>query len=73
MKSDEKLNEELMYELALMHKAMLYYAGVKKEYLQEAAFAYTDLIDEIDCENDFEAVIKTVKKLKEKKANFFKS
>ncbi|MBZ7987708.1 hypothetical protein [Campylobacter canadensis] len=71
MKNDENLNEELMYELALIHKAMLFYAGVKKDCLEKAAFAYMDLIDEIDCEDDFEAVLKTVKKLKEKHPEFF--
>ncbi|ULO01095.1 hypothetical protein AVANS_0458 [Campylobacter sp. RM5004] len=69
MKNEEI--EDLMLEIALMHKAALYYAGVKENCLEKAAFAYLELIDEVDCEDDFELIIKTMELLKKKHPEFF--
>ncbi len=70
MKNNEEMND-LMYEFALMHKAMLYYAGIKKEDLEKAAFKYLDLIDEANSEDDFELILKTVELLKKKHPEMF--
>lgn len=70
MKNEEI--EDLMYEIALMHKAALYYAGVKENCLEKAAFAYLDLIDENDDNDDFNIILKTIEKLKLEKPEFFK-
>lgn len=67
MKNEEI--EDLMYELALMHKAALFYAGVKKDCLEKAAFAYLDLLD--DDADELNGIIKTINSLKEKHPEYF--
>lgn len=69
MKNEEI--EDLMYEIALMHKAALYYAGVKKNCLEKAAFTYLELIDEAKSEDDFELILETMSLLKDKHPEFF--
>ena len=46
MKEEEVSVEELSYELSMVLEAMLYYAGVKKEKLEEAANLYVECIDD---------------------------
>ena len=71
MKNENNELNELMYEFALMHKAALFYAGVKKECLEKAAFKYLDLIDEAKSEDDFELILETMSLLKSKNPEFF--
>lgn len=56
MKEIEPTIDELSYELSVMLEAMLYYAGVKKDRLQDAAEIYIDCIDEALENSDSEGV-----------------
>ena len=46
MKEIEPTVDELSYELSMMLEAMLYYAGVKKDRLEDAAETYIECIDD---------------------------
>lgn len=46
MKEEEVSVEELSYELSMVLEAMFYYAGVKKDKLEEAANLYVECIDD---------------------------
>ena len=46
MKEIEPTVDELSYELSMMLDAMLYYAGVKKDRLEDAAETYIECIDD---------------------------
>ncbi|ASM35175.1 hypothetical protein CSPB12327_07045 [Campylobacter sp. RM12327] len=39
--------DELMYEISVLLEGLLYYAGVKKDNLQEAVKIYVENIDDI--------------------------
>lgn len=39
--------DELMYEISILLEGLLYYAGVKKDNLQEAVKIYVENIDDI--------------------------
>ena len=75
MKEIEPTVEELSYELSMMLEAMLYYAGVKKERLQDAAETYIECIDDA-LENSgaegVDEVLEVVEYMKKKHAKFFK-
>ncbi|ASM36847.1 hypothetical protein [Campylobacter sputorum] len=45
---DTKISQdELMYEISVLLEGLLYYAGVKKDNLQEAVKIYVENIDDI--------------------------
>lgn len=46
MREQEVSLEELSYELSVVLEGMLYYAGVKKAKLEEAAQIYVECIDD---------------------------
>ena len=75
MKEIEPTIDELSYELSMMLEAMLYYAGVKKERLQDAAETYIECIDDA-LENSgaegVDEVLEVVEYMKKKHAKFFK-
>ncbi|MDL0089102.1 hypothetical protein [Campylobacter gastrosuis] len=46
MKENDVSVEELSYELSVVLEGLLYYAGVKKSKLEEAAGIYVECIDD---------------------------
>lgn len=48
--------EEMSYELDLMLRATLYFAGVKKDKLEEACDAYIESIDDVLENSDLDGV-----------------
>ena len=46
MREEELSIDELSYELSVMLEGMLYFAGVKKDKIQDAAEAYIECIEE---------------------------
>ena len=75
MKETEPPVDELSYELSMMLEAMLYYAGVKKDRLEDAAETYIECIDDA-LENSgaegVDEVLEVVEYMKKKHAKFFK-
>lgn len=75
MKEIEPTVDELSYELSMMLEAMLYYAGVKKDRLEDAAETYIKCIDDA-LENSgaegVDEVLEVVEYMKKKHAKFFK-
>ena len=75
MKEIEPTVDELSYELSMMLEAMLYYAGVKKDRLEDAAETYIECIDDA-LENSgvegVDEVLEVVEYMKKKHAKFFK-
>ena len=75
MKEIEPTVDELSYELSMMLEAMLYYAGVKKDRLEDAAETYIECIDDA-LENSgaegMDEVLEVVEYMKKKHAKFFK-
>ncbi|WP_122874066.1 hypothetical protein [Campylobacter showae] len=75
MKEIEPTVDELSYELSMMLEAMLYYAGVKKDRLEDAAETYIECIDDA-LENSgaegVDEVFEVVEYMKKKHAKFFK-
>ena len=75
MKEIEPTVDELSYELSMMLEAMLYYAGVKKDRLQDSAETYIECIDDA-LENSgaegVDEVLEVVEYMKKKHAKFFK-
>ncbi|MGP1533050.1 MAG: hypothetical protein ACTTJF_03175 [Campylobacter sp.] len=75
MKEIEPTVDELSYELSMMLEAMLYYAGVKKDKLEDAAETYIECIDDA-LENSgaegVDEVLEVVEYMKKKHAKFFK-
>ncbi|WP_298944993.1 hypothetical protein [uncultured Campylobacter sp.] len=75
MKEIEPTIDELSYELSMMLEAMLYYAGVKKDRLEDAAETYIECIDDA-LENSgaegVDEVLEVVEYMKKKHAKFFK-
>lgn len=73
---EEELNiDELSYELSVMLEGMLYYAGVKKEKLQDAAETYIECIEDALEGSEAEGVdevIEVIEYMKKKHAKFFK-
>jgi len=75
MKEIEPTVDELSYELSMMLEAMLYYAGVKKDRLEDAAETYIECIDDALENSNTEGVdevLEVVEYMKKKHANFFK-
>ena len=75
MKEIEPTVDELSYELSMMLEAMLYYAGVKKDRLEDAAETYIECIDdslEISGAEGVDEVLEVVEYMKKKHAKFFK-
>ena len=75
MKEIEPTVDELSYELSMMLEAMLYYAGVKKDRLEDAAETYIECIDdslEISGAEGVDEVREVVEYMKKKHAKFFK-
>lgn len=75
MREEEISIDELSYELSVMLEGMLYYAGVKKDKLQDAAETYVECIDEALENSDAEGVdevIEVIEYMKKKHAKFFK-
>ena len=74
MKETEPTVDELSYELSMMLEAMLYYAGVKKDRLEDAAETYIECIDDA-LENSgaegVDEVLEVVEYMKKKHAKFF--
>ncbi len=69
--------QELAMQLADMLGAALYFAGVKKEKMQEAVDAYLNAIDEVfandpEGEMGFEEIIKVIKHLQKTKKYLFR-
>ena len=75
MKEIEPTVDELSYELSMMLEAMLYYAGVKKDRIEDAAETYIECIDDA-LENSgaegVDEVLEVVEYMKKKHAKFFK-
>lgn len=75
MKEIEPTVDDLSYELSMMLEAMLYYAGVKKDRLEDAAETYIECIDDA-LENSgaegVDEVLEVVEYMKKKHAKFFK-
>ncbi len=67
--------EEMSYELEVVMQAMLLFAGVKKEKLEEAVDEYIEIIGEVDETNqeagDVELVQIAVNELKRRKKSWF--
>ncbi|QCD52862.1 hypothetical protein [Campylobacter sp. RM16192] len=75
MREEDLSIEELSYELSVMLEGMLYYAGVKKDKLQDAAETYIDSIEEALDGSDAEGVdevIEVIEYMKKKHSKFFK-
>lgn len=67
--------EDLQYELSITLEAMLLYAGVKKEKLEQAIELYIDNIDEISKNSEKEGVdeiIEVVEHLRKNHLEIFK-
>ena len=75
MKEIKPTVDELSYELSMMLEAMLYYAGVKKDRIEDAAETYIECIDDA-LENSgaegVDEVLEVVEYMKKKHAKFFK-
>jgi DNA-directed RNA polymerase delta subunit len=67
--------KELAMQLADMFRAALYFAGVKKDKMQDATSAYIEAIDEIfedeEGEMGFEEIIKVIEHLKKSRPSLF--
>ena len=66
--------EDLQYELSIVLEAMLLYAGVKKEKLENAIEAYIDNIDKITQNSNKEGVeeiLELVEFLRQNHKEFF--
>ncbi|WP_169942972.1 hypothetical protein [Campylobacter sp. RM15925] len=75
MREEELSIDELSYELSVMLEGMLYYAGVKKECLQDAAETYIECIEDALETSEAEGVdevIEVIEYMKKKYAKFFK-
>ena len=75
MKEIEPTIDELSYELSMMLEAMLYYAGVKKDRLEDAAETYIECIDdslENSGDEGVDEVLEVVEYMKKKQAKFVK-
>ncbi|NPA82166.1 MAG: hypothetical protein GXO31_06110 [Epsilonproteobacteria bacterium] len=69
--------QELAMQLADMLGAALYFAGVRKDKMQEAVDAYLNAIDEVfeddpEGEMGFEEIIKVIKHLQKTKKHLFR-
>lgn len=67
--------EEMSYELELATLGMLYYAGVKKELINEAFDRYIDVIDDVlenSDTNGVDEVIAVVEYMKKNYPELFK-
>lgn len=66
--------DELMYEISILLEGLLYYAGVKKDKLQEAVKIYVDNIDNIledsDCEG-VDEIIEVIEYIKKENPKLF--
>lgn len=69
--------EELAMQLADMLGVALYYAGIKKDNMQDAVDAYLNSMDEIfgddkdDVEYGFEEIIKVIEYMKANRGDLF--
>lgn len=66
---------DLMYEISVLLEGVLYFAGVEKKHLQEAAETYVEAIDEALEDEDLKGVdevIRVVKFLKDNHPEFFR-
>lgn len=75
MREEELSIDELSYELSVMLEGMLYYAGVKKESLQDAAEAYIECIEDAlegSQAEGVDEVIEVIEYMKKKYSKFFK-
>ena len=67
--------EDLTTHLADMLEATLYFAGVKKENLEDAVKIYIDSLDEVfeddDGEMGYQEIVQTIEYMKEKKPILF--
>lgn len=76
MKKEDFDIEELTYEISILLEGVLYFAGVKKEKLKEAANLYVEMVDDILDKNPnldgVDEVILVVKELKKINPNLFK-
>lgn len=74
MREDELSIEELSYELSVVLEGLLYYAGVDKSKLEEAASKYVECIDDALENSDLEGVdevIQIVEYMKNKYPKYF--
>lgn len=74
MREEELSIDELSYELSVMLEGMLYFAGVKKEKIQDAE-AYIECIEEALDGSEAEGVdelVEVVDFMKKKYPKFFK-
>ncbi|HDZ5373058.1 TPA: hypothetical protein SF212_001096 [Campylobacter jejuni] len=72
--NNNKTLKDLQYELSIVLEAMLLYAGVKREKLENAIEAYIDNIDNVLENSDKEGVdeiLEVVEFLKNKYKDFF--
>lgn len=73
---DDVTLEEMSAVLQEMLRAALYFAGVKKNKLDEAADAYLDAIEDVFEDEDgmlgIDEIVKVVEHLKKTKPEFFK-
>ncbi len=73
---DDVTLEEMSAVLQEMLRAALYFAGVKKNKLDEAADAYLDAIEDVFEDEDgmlgIDEIVKVVEHLKTTKPEFFK-
>lgn len=67
--STEISQDELMYEINILLEGLLYYAGVKKDKLQEAVKIYVDNIDDILEDSDSEGVDEIIEVIEFLKSN----
>ncbi len=75
MREEELSIDELSYELSIMLEGMLYFAGVKKDKIQDAAEAYIECIEEALDGSEAEGVdelVEVVDFMKKKYPKFFK-
>ncbi|ARR00748.1 MULTISPECIES: hypothetical protein [Campylobacter] len=62
--------EEMSYELELATLGMLYYAGVKKELINEAFDRYIDVIDDVLEDSDANGVDEVIAVVEYMKKNY---
>ena len=75
MREEDVNVDELSYELSVVLEGMLYYAGVKKSKLEEAAEIYVECIDEAlehSSAEGVDEVIEIVEYMKKRHAELFK-
>lgn len=75
MREEEPSIDELSYELSMMLEGMLYYAGVKKDKLEDAADVYIECIDDALEKSDAQGVdeiLEVVAYMKKHHAELFK-